>query len=103
LIAGTRLELWPKIILQVAILLMKNITESIKPFNRPTMLFQTETISFSRQRLHYLKVHIPKLTFLQKINSVRQWDLLEVKQSIDVKNYHLDDIALQRYAFANVG
>lgn len=32
-----------------------------------------------------------------------RWDLIEVKQSTAVKEYHIDDIALQRYAFAEAG
>ena len=35
--------------------------------------------------------------------SVDTWDLIEVKSSSSVKEYHLDDITLQRYAFINAG
>ncbi len=31
------------------------------------------------------------------------WDLIEVKSSTEVKDYHIDDIALQRYAFTGAG
>jgi hypothetical protein len=31
------------------------------------------------------------------------WDLIEVKGSTGIKDYHLDDMALQRYAFSNSG
>ena len=31
------------------------------------------------------------------------WDLVEVKSTTSVKGYHLDDMALQRYAFAGAG
>ena len=44
-----------------------------------------------------------RIDILQRIHSTRNWDLIEVKQSTGVKDYHLDDIALQRYAFARAG
>jgi hypothetical protein len=44
-----------------------------------------------------------KIDILQKTDSAGHWDLIEVKQSTEVKDYHLDDISLQRYAFSNAG
>lgn len=44
-----------------------------------------------------------RIDILQKVNFTGNWDLIEVKQSTDVKDYHLDGIALQRYAFAGSG
>jgi len=44
-----------------------------------------------------------KIDIFQKINHSNHWDLIEVKQSTDVKDYHIDDISLQRYAFTNAG
>jgi len=44
-----------------------------------------------------------RIDILKKADSLNQWDLIEVKQSTGVKDYHLDDMALQRYAFENAG
>ena len=44
-----------------------------------------------------------RIDILQKVSPTNSWDLIEVKQSTDVKDYHLDDIALQRYAFVGAG
>jgi len=44
-----------------------------------------------------------RIDILKEASMPDQWDLIEVKQSTGVKDYHLDDIALQRYAFKNAG
>ncbi len=44
-----------------------------------------------------------RIDILNKADSQETWDLIEVKQSTGVKDYHLDDMALQRYAFQGAG
>ena len=44
-----------------------------------------------------------RIDILRKINFTGNWDLIEVKQSTAVKDYHLDDVAFQRYAFVGAG
>ena len=44
-----------------------------------------------------------KIDVFQKVTGANSWDLIEVKQSTDIQDYHLDDIALQRYAFTGAG
>ena len=44
-----------------------------------------------------------KIDVFQKVSGAITWDLIEVKQSTDIQDYHLDDIALQRYAFTGAG
>ncbi len=44
-----------------------------------------------------------RIDILRKVSGLDQWDLIEVKQSTGVKDYHLDDMALQRYAFEKAG
>jgi hypothetical protein len=44
-----------------------------------------------------------RIDILKKITGTVNWDLIEVKQSTGIKDYHLDDIALQRYAFQGAG
>ena len=41
-----------------------------------------------------------RIDILKKINGTNAWDLIEVKASTGVRDYHLDDITFQRYAFA---
>ncbi len=44
-----------------------------------------------------------RIDILNRRSPAGGWDLIEVKQSTGVKDYHLDDIALQRHAFAGAG
>ena len=44
-----------------------------------------------------------KIDIFQKVTAANTWDLIEVKQSTGIQDYHLDDIALQRYAFTGAG
>jgi len=44
-----------------------------------------------------------RIDILRKASMPDQWDLIEVKQSKGVKDYYLDDMAFQRYAFKNAG
>ena len=44
-----------------------------------------------------------RIDIFKRINSTDHWDLIEVKQSTEVKDYYLDDMALQRYAFIGSG
>lgn len=40
-----------------------------------------------------------RIDILRKVNGSNAWDLIEVKGSTSVKDYHIDDAALQRHAF----
>jgi hypothetical protein len=44
-----------------------------------------------------------RIDILKKVDDSDKWDLIEVKQSTGVKDYHIDDMALQRYAFEGAG
>jgi hypothetical protein len=44
-----------------------------------------------------------RIDILKKVNESDAWDLIEVKASTGVRDYHFDDITFQRYAFANAG
>jgi uncharacterized protein DUF2779 len=44
-----------------------------------------------------------RIDILKKVAGSEQWDLIEVKQSTGLKDYHLDDMALQRYAYEGAG
>ena len=44
-----------------------------------------------------------RIDILNKVNGTDDWDLIEVKSSTEVKDYHIDDMALQRYAFSEAG
>jgi hypothetical protein len=44
-----------------------------------------------------------RIDIFKKAGVTNTWDLIEVKSSTDVKDYHIDDIALQRYAFIGAG
>ena len=44
-----------------------------------------------------------RIDILNKVKGAEAWDLVEVKQSTGVKDYHLNDMALQRHAFNGAG
>ena len=44
-----------------------------------------------------------RIDILNKVDRADAWDLIEVKAATAVKDYYLDDITFQRYAFANAG
>jgi hypothetical protein len=44
-----------------------------------------------------------RIDVLKKVEDSDCWDLIEVKMSTSVKEYHYDDMALQRYAFTGAG
>lgn len=43
------------------------------------------------------------IDILKKVKGSEAWDLIKVKASTGVKDYHYDDMALQRYAFIGAG
>jgi hypothetical protein len=44
-----------------------------------------------------------RIDIFRRVKGTDEWDLIEVKSSTEVKDYHIDDIALQRYAFTGAG
>jgi len=44
-----------------------------------------------------------RIDILKKADAFGTWDLIEVKQSTGIKEYYLDDMAMQRYAFQGAG
>jgi hypothetical protein len=44
-----------------------------------------------------------RIDILKKVDGSGAWDLIEVKSSTGVKDYHIDDMALQRHAFTGAG
>jgi hypothetical protein len=44
-----------------------------------------------------------RIDIFKKVTGTDTWDLIEVKSSTGVKDYHIDDMALQRHAFTGAG
>lgn len=44
-----------------------------------------------------------KIDVLENVRGASAWDLIEVKASTGIKDYHIDDIAFQRHVFINAG
>lgn len=44
-----------------------------------------------------------RIDILRKVAGSNAWDLIEVKGATSVKDYHIDDSSLQRYAFTGAG
>jgi hypothetical protein len=44
-----------------------------------------------------------RIDIFKRVDRTDAWDLIEVKASTGVRDYHIDDISLQRYAFIKAG
>lgn len=44
-----------------------------------------------------------RIDILKKVRGSDRWDMIEVKSSTGVKEYHIDDLAVQKYAFTKAG
>ena len=44
-----------------------------------------------------------RIDILRKVSGTDEWDLIEVKSSTSVKEYHVDDLAFQYHVFHNAG
>ena len=44
-----------------------------------------------------------RIDILSRVQGTDQWDLIEVKQSTGIKDYYIDDMSLQKYAFVGAG
>ena len=44
-----------------------------------------------------------RIDILRKVDDSDAWDLIEVKSSTSVKDYHIDDLSFQYYVFKNAG
>ena len=44
-----------------------------------------------------------RIDILSRVPGTDQWDLIEVKQSTGIKDYYIDDMSLQKYAFVGAG
>ncbi|MDA9074058.1 DUF2779 domain-containing protein [Amylibacter sp.] len=60
-------------------------------------------IIFEATALHPITGAYSKIDILKRVDDTDLWDLIEVKSSTQVKEYHKDDLAFQYYVFSNSG
>ena len=60
-------------------------------------------IIFEATALHPITGAYSKIDILKRVDNTDLWDLIEVKSSTKVKEYHKDDLAFQYYVFSNSG
>ena len=53
--------------------------------------------------MHPITGAYSKIDILKRVENTDLWDLIEVKSSTQVKEYHKDDLAFQYYVFNNSG
>ena len=60
------------------------------------LLYEATAISF-------IDGSYARIDILRKVTDTDTWDLIEVKSSTSVKDYHIDDMSLQYHAFSDAG
>ena len=60
-------------------------------------------IIFEATAMHPITGAYSKIDILKRVENTDLWDLIEVKSSTQVKEYHKDDLAFQYYVFNNSG
>lgn len=60
-------------------------------------------IIFEATAVHPIDGSYSRIDILKKVPGTDQWDLIEVKSSTSVKDYHVDDMSFQYHVFYNAG
>ncbi len=60
-------------------------------------------VLFEATAKHPISGHYSRIDILKQSDDGQSWDMIEVKSSTSVKDYHLDDIAFQYYVFSSAG
>jgi len=58
---------------------------------------------FEATAIHPETGDFSRIDVFRKVPGTDQWDMIEVKSSTEVKEYHLDDVAFQHYVFTAAG
>lgn len=62
-----------------------------------------ETLIFEATAKHPVDGGYSRIDILKKVDETDFWDLIEVKSSTEVKDYHIDDMAFQYHVFYGAG
>lgn len=58
---------------------------------------------FEATAIHPIDGGYSRIDILKRVSDSEEWDLIEVKSSTQVKDYHIDDMAFQYHVFNGVG
>ncbi|GJL85306.1 MAG: hypothetical protein DHS20C02_10810 [Micavibrio sp.] len=61
------------------------------------------SVIYEATAMHPVDGSYSRIDILKRVEETDEWDMIEVKSSTSVKDYHLDDMALQYHAFYNAG
>jgi hypothetical protein len=78
-----------------------DINGAIKTTNK--YIDDGNNIIFEATAMHPITGAYSKIDILKRFEDTDLWDLIEVKSSTQVKEYHKDDLAFQYYVFSNSG
>lgn len=62
-----------------------------------------EDIIFEATAIHPIDGGYSRIDILKRVDGSDEWDLIEVKSSTSVKDYHIDDMAFQYHVFNGAG
>jgi hypothetical protein len=62
-----------------------------------------EDIIFEAMAIHPIDGGYSRIDILKRVGGTDEWDLIEVKSSTSVKDYHIDDMAFQYHVFNGAG
>ena len=77
---------------------VKGAVEATKKF-----IARGEDIIFEATAIHPIDGGYSRIDILKRVDDSDEWDLIEVKSSTSVKDYHIDDMAFQYHVFYGAG
>lgn len=84
------------------------VTESYKEITAAAATTQKfiadgQEIIFEATAVHPVDGSYSRIDILKKVSGTDEWDLIEVKSSTSIKDYHIDDMSFQYHVFYNAG
>lgn len=78
-----------------------NVQEAVQSTNK--LVAEGREILFEATAIHPKNGVYSRIDILRKVPNENKWDLIEVKSSTGIKDYHIDDVAFQYYVFQSAG
>lgn len=84
------------------------VTESYKDIKGAVattqkLIAEGRELIFEATAVHPVDGSYSRIDILKKVSGTSEWDLIEVKSSTSVKDYHIDDMSFQYHVFYNAG
>lgn len=68
-----------------------------------TLIAQGKKVIFEATAMHPVNGGYSRIDALRKVENTDQWDMIEVKSSTQVKEYHIEDMSFQYHVFSAAG